>query len=282
MIDYQLNTRLNGNLAMTFCFHENKALQQDTTLYKFIWVRSGNLTIEIDHIPIQLEQDEIISLTPLQHIEIKSVEGEYLTFLFNSNFYCIFGHDDEVSCNGFLFHGSSQVMKLKLSPEQSANLNDIIRIFWQESAVRDNLQEEMLRIILKRFIITCTRIAREKFSVSHEKEKSFDIVRQYYVLVDSHFKEKKMVQDYADMLHRSPKTLSNLFMSYGLPSPLRIIHERVEAEAKRLLLYSSKSAKEIAEILGFEDISAFSRFFKNMTGESITDYKKREKIPNKE
>lgn len=79
MIDYQLNTRLNGNLAMTFCFHENKALQQDTTLYKFIWVRSGNLTLEIDHIPIQLEQDEIISLTPLQHIEIKSVEGEYLT-----------------------------------------------------------------------------------------------------------------------------------------------------------------------------------------------------------
>ena len=54
MIDYQLNTRLNGNLAMTFCFHENKALQQDTTLYKFIWVRSGNLTLEIDHIPIQL------------------------------------------------------------------------------------------------------------------------------------------------------------------------------------------------------------------------------------
>ena len=189
MIDYQLNTRLNGNLAMTFCFHENKALQQDTTLYKFIWVRSGNLTLEIDHIPIQLEQDEIISLTPLQHIEIKSVEGEYLTFLFNSNFYCIFGHDDEVSCNGFLFHGSSQVMKLKLSPEQSANLNDIIRIFRQESAVRDNLQEEMLRIILKRFIIP-------------------------------------------------------------------------------------KSAKEISELLGFEDLSTFSRFFKKMTGESVSDFRK--------
>ena len=171
MIDYQLNTRLNGNLAMTFCFHENKALQQDTTLYKFIWVRSGNLTLEIDHIPIQLEQDEIISLTPLQHIEIKSVEGEYLTFLFNSNFYCIFGHDDEVSCNGFLFHGSSQVMKLKLSPEQSANLNDIIRIFRQESAVRDNLQEEMLRIILKRFIITCTRIAVKSVASRRNRKK---------------------------------------------------------------------------------------------------------------
>ena len=87
------------------------------------------------------------------------------------------------------------LMKLKLSPEQSANLNDIIRIFRQESAVRDNLQEEMLRIILKRFIITCTRIAREKCGVTPEQEKAFDIVRRFYILVDQHFREKKQVQD---------------------------------------------------------------------------------------
>lgn len=274
MMDYQLNTPLNGNLAMTSCFHENKALQQDTTLYKFIWVRNGVLTVEIDHIPMRLEQDEIACLTPLHHIEIKAVEGEYLTFLFNSNFYCIFGHDDEVSCNGFLFHGSSQVMRLKLSQGQAANLNDIVRIFCQESAVRDNLQEEMLRIILKRFIITCTRIAREKCGVTPEQEKAFDIVRRFYILVDQNFREKKQVQDYANLLFRSPKTLSNLFFSCGVPSPLRIIHERVEAEAKRLLLYTPKSAKEISELLGFEDLSTFSRFFKKMAGESVSDFRK--------
>ena len=134
----------------------------------------------------------------------------------------------------------------------------------------------MLRILLKRFIIACTRIAREKFAITTDKEKSFDIIRQYYVLVDQHFKEKKMVQEYADLLHRSPKTLSNLFSSYNLPSPLRIIHERIETEAKRLLLYTAKNAKEIADILGFEDLSTFSRFFKNITGESISDYRKRE------
>lgn len=273
-MDYQLNTRLNGNLAMTDGFHKSKALQQNATLYKFVWVWSGALTLEIDHIPVRLEADEIVSLTPLQHLEVKSVEGEYLTFLFNSNFYCIFGHDDEVSCNGFLFHGSSRVMKLKLSPEQSANLHDIVRIFQQESAVRDNLQEEMLRILLKRFIITCTRIAREKCGVTPEQEKAFDLVRRFYILVDQHFREKKSVQEYADLLFRSPKTLSNLFASCGEPSPLRIIHERIEAEAKRLLLYTTKSAKEISRLLGFEDLPAFSRFFKKMTGESVSDFRK--------
>ena len=274
-MDYQLNTRLNGNIAMTSSYHERASLQRDKTLYKFIWVQSGTLTLEIDHIPMRLEKDEIVTLTPLHHLEVKEVDGEYLTFVFNSNFYCIYGHDNEVSCNGFLFYGSSQVMRLALSAGQSSNLHDIVRIFRQESVIHDNLQEEMLRIVLKRFIITCTRIARQRFGVGQEKEKTFDIIRQYYVLVDRHFKEKKQVQDYADILCRSPKTLSNLFSTCGLPSPLRVIHDRIEAEAMRLLLYTHKSAKEISSILGFEDLSAFSRFFKKMPGESVSDYRKR-------
>lgn len=276
-MEYRFNTRLNGCIALTDSFDTSTTLQKDKTLYKFIWVQSGTLSIVIDYIPLVLEKDEIVCLSSLQHVNIKKIDGQYLTLLFNSNFYCIFGHDKEVSCNGFLFNGTSNVMRLKLSADQSEALHEITNRLAREYNIKDNLQEEMLRTLLKRFIITCTRIARAKFSISQEKEKSFDIVRQYYVLVDNHFKEKKMVQDYAEMLHRSPKTLSNLFISYRLPSPLRIIHERIDAEAKRLLLYSSKSAKEIAEILGFEDISAFSRFFKKMTGESISEYKKREK-----
>lgn len=108
-MDYQLNTRLNGNIAMTSSYHERASLQRDKTLYKFIWVQSGTLTLEIDHIPMRLEKDEIVTLTPLHHLEVKEVDGEYLTFVFNSNFYCIYGHDNEVSCNGFLFYGSSKV-----------------------------------------------------------------------------------------------------------------------------------------------------------------------------
>ena len=57
--------------------------------------------------------------------------------------------------------------------DRSSNLHDIVRIFRQESVIHDNLQEEMLRIVLKRFIITCTRIARQIFGVGQEKEKTF-------------------------------------------------------------------------------------------------------------
>lgn len=273
-IDYLFSTHLDGNIAITSQFHKNHTLQKNTTLYKFLWVRAGKVTVEVDHVRMTLHQDEIIPLTPLHHISIDDVEGEYLTVLFNSNFYCIFGHDDEVSCSGFLFHGSSNVLVLKLTKDESLLLCTIIDDFITETAIHDRHQEEMLRILLKRFIITCTRIARRNYTLAEDNEKAFDIVRKFHVLVDNNYKQKKRVQDYADMLFRSPKTLSNLFASYDLPSPLHIIHNRIIAEACRLLLYSDKSAKEISEILGFEDLPTFSRFFKKKEGISISQYRK--------
>lgn len=269
----QYISKLRGKLVLTDAYHADKKLQEEKSLYKFIWVRKGSITLEIDHQEVPLVKNEVISLTNLQHLEFKSIDGEYLTLLFNGNFYCIYGNDHEVSCSGFLFNGSSNVIRFTLDETEEKTLNDIVEALNREFTVADNLQEEMLRIQLKRFIIQCTRIARCRLNITQEKEYSYEIIRKFYLLVDTHFREKKQVQDYADLLNKSPKTLSNIFSACKLPSPLRIIHERVEAEAKRLLLYSTKSSKEIADILGFEDQSSFSRFFKNMTGQSTIQFR---------
>jgi len=272
-MEFQLKTRMDGIMALTDRLHDSSFLQQDRSLYKFIWVRQGCLDIEIDHVTLHLKKNELISLSPLHHVDMLHTEGECLSVLFNSNFYCIYGHDDEVSCNGFLFHGSSNVMRLTLSSDETQRLEHIADTFREECTLRDNLQEEMLRLLLKRLIIVCTRMAHGRLATVQERENGFDTIRQFYALVDKHFKEKKQVQDYAGMLFRSPKTISNLFALYGLETPLRVIHERVDAEARRLLLYTQKSAKEISEILGFEDLSTFSRFFKRMNGKSISEFR---------
>jgi AraC-like DNA-binding protein len=265
----QYHTKLKGTLALTDSYLTEKALQKEKGLYKFIWVRQGSITVEIDHQEMVLSKDDVISLTHLQHLEFKSIDGEYMTLLFNSNFYCIYGNDHEVSCSGFLFNGSSHLVRFTLNEAERRQLDQITEAMENEFTVSDSLQEEML-------IIQCTRIARQRLDITREKESGFEIVRQYYNLVDEHYRTKKQVQDYADMLHKSPKTLSNIFSTCKLPSPLRVIHERVEAEAKRLLLYSNKSAKEIADILGFEDQASFSRFFKNMTGQSAVQFRNTE------
>ena len=271
------NTQLKGKIVLsdsieTVC----KEIEDISSLYKFIWVQSGWLVVEIDYADVRLEAGEIVALTPYERIKPKSGEGEHRVLLFNADFYCIYAHDDEVSCNGFLFHGGKSVMLLQLPPNREQELRRIADNMEHEYTCNEFHKEEMLRILLKQFIIIATRIAREHFKVSHEKERAFNLVREFNVLVDAHFREKKLVSQYAEMLNRSPKTLANVFGSCSLPSPLKIIHDRIEAEARRLLINTDKTAKEIAQILGFEDLPAFSRFFKAQTGRSISDFRRQD------
>lgn len=269
------NTKIKGKVILSDSLHDNKALLKDKTLYKFIWVLSGKIEIDVDHQSVVLYEGQLLALSHLHHIDFVHVEGHYLSLMFNSNFYCIYGNDHEVSCNGLLFHGSSHVVIFDLSDLERQKIDTLTGIMCEEFDSRDHLQDEMLRVLLKRFIILCTRIAENRHGVRKENGLQFETIRKFYVLVDTYFREKKQVQEYADMLNKSPKTLANLLSAYQQPSAIRIIHNRIQAEAERLLLYTSKSSKEIAQMLGFEDQATFSRFFKNTTGMSTTEFRKK-------
>ena len=62
-------TKLKGMLALTTSYHTEKSLQKEKSLYKFIWVRKGSITLEIDHQEVILAENEVISLSNLQHLE---------------------------------------------------------------------------------------------------------------------------------------------------------------------------------------------------------------------
>ena len=194
---------------------------------------------------------------------------------YNRDFYCIVDHDDEVSCAGFLFFGSYGHLFIKLDEFNQAKLDILRKVFLEEFATAGSTQTEMLKMLLKRLIIIGTRLAKEQYVKEQPVESDqFDIVRKYNLLVDRNFKAHHQVQFYAHQLSKSPKTLSNLFARYHHKLPLQIIHDRIIDEAKRLIYYTDKSAKEIAYELGFEDAAHFSRFFKNITGQNISEYKK--------
>jgi AraC-like DNA-binding protein len=65
------------------------------------------------------------------------------------------------------------------------------------------------------------------------------------------------VADYAEKLHKAPKTLSNLFKKDGYPSPLQVVNERLALEGKRFLLFSDLSAKEVGHQFGYKKIRTF-------------------------
>ena len=74
-------------------------------------------------------------------------------------------------------------------------------------------------------------------------------------------------------MHRSPKTVTNIFSKFAPESALQVIHNRVVMEARRMLVYTDASAKEIAWKLGYEDPAQFSKLFKRHVGLSPSDYR---------
>jgi AraC-like DNA-binding protein len=143
-----------------------------------------------------------------------------------------------------------------------------------EMEVGASLQDEMLKNLLKNLLIRSNRLFRAQMSIGDVDDSSIDFVRKFSDLVEKHFREIKQVEIYADMMSIASASLTKKLQKYGIDSPSRIIKTRVLTEAKRLLIYTDKSVKEIAAIIGYDDPFYFSRIFTKETGISPSEYKK--------
>jgi AraC-like DNA-binding protein len=247
---------------------------------KFLWNRNeAPLTIMVDGMALELLPNQMVTVTYLQHVSYAKTELPLSAIFFNREFYCVFDHDSEVSCNGILFFGTQDLPIVTIQNEELRKFNLLYDMFVEEFSTPDNIQGEMLQMLLKRLIIMTTRLAKEQLIVKTLGNDQIDIIRRFNYLVDLHFKTKRKVSQYAEMLYKSPKTLSNLFSIYNQKSPQQIILDRIVLEAKRLINYTDKQNQEIAYDLGFNDPAHFSRFFKKMTQMTPSEYRENQLFP---
>lgn len=252
-------------------------LLKDKGYYKILWARDTDCTLIIDGYKIELQKQQVLFCTTLNILEIPKESG-IIAIVFNREFYCIRDHDYEVSCNGVLFFGSSQPPIIKLSDKDALSFEAMFVIFKEEFETKDHIQGEMLRVMLKRLLIKSTRLIKEMRKVTSLPNSQLKTLRKFHILVEQNFKEKHMVADYAELLFKSPKTLSNVFKKLGYETPLAVINNRIILEAKRLLIYSNKSAEQISYELGYTEGAHFSKFFKSHVGLPPMEYRiKKEK-----
>jgi AraC family transcriptional activator of pobA len=101
------------------------------------------------------------------------------------------------------------------------------------------------------------------------------LVMRFREVVEGAFRDGWALADYADMLNVSQSRLRKACLGVTEQSPMQIVHARVLLEAKRHLVYTSMSVREIAYALGFDDPAYFTRFFSQRTGMSPRTFRVR-------
>ncbi|WP_026704872.1 helix-turn-helix domain-containing protein [Flavobacterium soli] len=250
---------------------------QFKSLIKILYLPK-DYTLTIDFNQYTTSQDSLFFVNTNQFLQIQKSGKEKGYFIFyNRDFYCVQIHDEEVACDGLLFNNIYNMPMTVLNDADKQLIQNLFLQINEELDLKDASEEEMIRTCLKQILLRAAR-AWKKQQLGQEmltQDSEMEFFRHFSRLVEIHYKEKHTVADYADLLHLAPKTITHKFKKLGLSQPNDIIKDRIILEAKRLIIHTNKTSKEIAYQLGYEDPAYFNRLFTLKTGDSPVSFRKK-------
>lgn len=101
--------------------------------------------------------------------------------------------------------------------------------------------------------------------------------KRFQQLVEERFGRWHLVADYASQLGYTEKSLARAVAAATGMTAKGFIAARVNLEAKRLLVHTDLSVASVAERLGFEEPTNFSKFFKREVGCTPAEFRQRQR-----
>jgi len=208
----------------------------------------------------------LFAFAPYQPFMIAPAETiKGIAINFHPEFFCIYKHHKEVSCNGVLYNNIYNPPFVRVDPSSAATLEMVCHQIKAEMQNPELAQYELLVSYLKIFLITAARLKMQQqpeTTIELKDQKEPFILQKLKDAIEENFKTKHSPADYAAMLYITPKALAKITKTHFNKTLSSLINERIIIEAKRELYLTNKPIKEIAYELGYDDEYYFSRFFK--------------------
>ncbi len=185
---------------------------------------------------------------------------------FNQEFLIQNGITNELVNQVYLYNSYGDSPPLPLQESSFEKFKNILEQIEEYSTGNMNYQYDALGALLKLVFITTSNLCAVKSeNPMNQSINEANILVKFKKLIDKKYAITHKVSDYADTLAISADYLNKYVKSQVGKSAKEIIQDRLIVEAKRLLIFSDKTNKELAFELGFEEPAHFSNFFKKMT-----------------
>ena len=198
--------------------------------------------------------------------------------LFTDNFFCS-NSQDSILLRNCVLHSNITQSTLIHIPEQNTVFDNVFgQIYREFDNEKDSVQADILRNYIRLLLL---HFIREQISLpifrNQSDNQDFELVRAFEYMLEQHYNSSPQVAYYCQSLNVTEKRLQTATRNILDRSPKEIIKDRIVLEAKRLLVYSSDSVKEISFRLGFDEPTNFTKFFKKSTGKSPMDFRSSQK-----
>lgn len=242
--------------------------------FTIILVKQGGGKHFVDFKEYEITNNSIYFIYPGQvHQVIPKglLSGWVLTF--TNEFLLKAGISQQLIDDVYLYNNFGESPPLSLHDHEVKAYEDLIQqilTFKNESPYSIEAKGSLLKLFLIKSHSLCTM---SKTIDLQATEPGNPVFRSFKLYIDQHFKFKHKVGDYAQMLSVTSDYLNKVVKKLTGKSAKDYIQNRILIEAKRSLLFTELSNKELAFELGFDEPSHFSNFFKKNTGTSPIDFR---------
>lgn len=224
---------------------------------------SGHHTIDFDSYKVQAHQIYYMSPGQVHSWDFDADTDGYL-INFNDSFFSSICHNPNYVREFPIFNTISgkpvNILDMSCCAEVEQAFAQMLEEFERGGEYKMDILRGLLTIILVKLSRVIPKGPKTPASKHH-----LMLMRQFEILIETHYREKRLPKAYAEMLFITPNHLNALSNEITGQSAGALIRDRVLLEAKRLLANSDLMIAQIADQLNFEDNAYFTRFFKKYT-----------------
>jgi AraC family transcriptional activator of pobA len=238
--------------------------------FEIVWLKNEDALHALKDTDLDAKGDWIYLIPPYRVHQLNKAgkNGELISFKRDM----LEEEDKEFLLDLFkIFNVQGEFSCLRLSETAAVELSEIFSLLEKEYANHNMI---MVKALLKVFLLKLIQVKEHDFTSQDIHQKR---VYEFLMLLESNYQQVRNTDFYAGKLGISSKRLNQILKDKLDKTGMQLIHDRIILEAKRGIIHSEITIKEIAYELGFSDRPYFSRFFKKQTGQTPEEFQRQAK-----
>lgn len=238
----------------------NPALPHRINFFALLIVTKGTGTHQIDLIEYNLKAGSVLKIAKGQvHAFQNNPQYEGFLIIFTEDF--VLNYFSKSSTN-LISHLYNYHTTSPIANDETGNETFLNQLISELKTENTYAQKNIIASLLDIYLLRLERKTLYNKSQDHNST-HYETFIKFKNLVESNYTVTRNVKDYADKLLISTKHLNQVVKDFTLNTAKTFIDDYVILEAKRAIVSTDKSLKEIAFDIGFDEVTNFTKFFKN-------------------